>query len=198
MDTGFDAATLWRLRVAASLATALPVRVLVTDGPRLLFEVRRPPLPEHPARTLVPPCWFRAAVAGTWVTGSGPPSPLLDVMRDAADLGVSTVLDHPGAALAGGVWRLDHPGSAIHVFATGLAPCGARAAIGTGPEVRALEPGYLCDPATGVTLVSATAGGDRDPDATLDVVHGMLARCVAAELVAEVGAGTPPGGPGRP
>lgn len=191
MDARFDAATRWKLRVAASLSTALPVRVLVTDGPVLLFEVRRPPTPAAPGRMVLPPCWFR-----TMVTSARSPvlpgvGPLTEAMMTARQLEITPVLDHGGASLPGGIWRLDHPASVTYLFATGLRPCAARGALGTDPDVAALEPGYLFDPATDVTLVSATTGPTADPASTLDVVTGMLARCAATELLAEVAAGRP-------
>lgn len=193
MDSTLDEGTLWRLRVAASLATALPMRVLLTDGARLLFEVRRPPLPDRHTCALVPPCWFRAAVAGARSSVPGSDTALMQTMTSAGELGISLVLQHAGASLPGGVWRLDHPGSSIYVFATGLWLSAARAAVGSAPEVAALDPGFLGDPGTGVTLVSATAPSGAEPAATLDAVHGMLARCTAAELLAEVGASAPGG-----
>jgi len=193
MDSTFDEGTLWRLRVAASLATALPMRVLLTDSTRLLFEVRRPPLPDHPGGVFVPPCRFRAAVASARSSVLAADSPLTETMVGAGELGISLVLQHDGASLPGGIWRLDHPGSSVYVFVTGLWIRAARAAVGSAPEVAALDPGFLADPGTGVTLVSATAPSGADPASTLDAVHGMLARCTAAELLAEVGASAPGG-----
>ena len=180
MDVRFDAATRWKLRVAASLSTALPVRVLVTDGPVLLFEVRRPPTPADPGRMVLPPCWFRTLVTSARSPVLPGVGPLTEAMMAARQLGIAPVLDHRGASLPGGIWRLDHPASATYLFATGLRPCAARGALGTDPDVAALEPGYLLDPATDVTLVSATTGPAADPATTLDVVTGMLARCTPA------------------
>ncbi|MFP5317796.1 MAG: hypothetical protein ACLGI2_05815 [Acidimicrobiia bacterium] len=189
MDATFDPRTLWQLRVAASLATALPVRVLVTDGADLLFEVRRPEVPADPGRALVPPCWFRAMVASARSTVAMEAGPLSEAMLGARRLRIRPVLDHAGSSLPGGIWRLDHSSSATYVFASGLTEDAARVAAGADAPAAALEPGFLADPATGVTLVSATAGSTADPAAVLDVVHGMLAGCVAAELLAEMATG---------
>jgi hypothetical protein len=189
MDARFDAATRWKLRVAASLSTALPVRVLVTDGPVLLFEVRRPPTPADPGRMVLPPCWFRTMVTSVRSPVLPVVGPLTEAMVNARQLRVTPVLEHAGASLPGGIWRLNHPASATYVFATGLSQSAAQGAIGADPDVAALDPGLLSDPATGVTLVSATAGSTADPVTTLDVVTGMLARCAAADLLAEVAGG---------
>jgi hypothetical protein len=105
--------------------------------------------------------------------------PLLDGLRDPRDLEVSIVVDHPGEGLAGGIWRLDHPRTSTFVFPTSLRLAAARA----------LDPGFLADAATGVTLVSATAAGAGGALAgARDIVEGMLARCLAAELMGEVDA----------
>jgi len=117
---------------------------------------------------------------------------MVDELSHAGDLGISVVLEHRGAGLSGGIWRLDHCHSATYVFATGLGVGAARSAVGDGQgesgSTVALEPTFLEDRATGVTLVSATvpirAGGYAK--AALEVVQGMLGRCVAAELLAEL------------
>jgi hypothetical protein len=115
--------------------------------------------------------------------------PLLDGLRDPRDLEVSIVVDHPGEGLAGGIWRLDHPRTSTFVFPTSLRLAAARAAVGAEAGVPALDPGFLADAATGVTLVSATAAGAGGALAgARDIVEGMLARCLAAELMGEVDA----------
>jgi hypothetical protein len=189
MDTRFDAATRWNLRVAASLSTALPMRVLVADGSALLFEVRRPPTPADPGRMVLPPCWFRTMVTSVRSPVLPAVGPLTEAMVTARQLRITPVLDHAGAALPGGIWRLNHPASATYVFATGLPQKAAQIAVGADPDVVGLDPGFLSDPATGVTLVSATAGATADPVTTLDVVTGMLARCTTADLLADVTGG---------
>jgi len=119
---------------------------------------------------------------------------MVDELSQAADLGVNVVLEHRGVALSGGIWRLDHCHSVTYVFATALGVDPARRAVrdgqGESSTTVAFEPTFLEDRATGVTLVSATVptGGGR-ATAQLDVVEGMLGRCVAAELLAELAAG---------
>lgn len=181
MNPPFDDRTLWDLRVAATLVAAIPVNVTVTDGPRTVLEVRRPPFSEQ-AHPVVPPCWFRSMVAGARLGSSQAAEWFVDQLAGAESLSVGVDLRHCGAGFHGAIWRLDHPGSSIYVFATALSAAQARAALaGPAPEL-----GFFEDAGTGVTLVSKVVPGPgphhRDPVVT------MLGRCTAAELEADLAA----------
>ncbi|MGH9153616.1 MAG: hypothetical protein ACRD03_14705 [Acidimicrobiales bacterium] len=183
MTIPFDPSTFWHLRASATLAAAVSARVLLTDGARTLVEVRRPPLPEHAGHPLVPPCWFRSMVVHGRLGFPHGTNPLVDQLVAAARLAVRVELDHPGASLPGGVWRLDHPSTSTYVFATALPACSARAAVGAVTA----DGGFLEDSATGVTLVSATMAGETaGAEAAYGAALDMLARCAAAELVADL------------
>ena len=75
MREGLSEAGLRSFRVAATLAAVAPgVRLRICDGPRLLTEVHRPPLPTDADHREVPPCVFRLAVAGD-ESHPSPPQP---------------------------------------------------------------------------------------------------------------------------
>jgi len=183
VNPALDARTLWQLREAAALANAVPVRVTVVDGAHTLLEVVPPgraaeaPGPVGSRRHRVaPPCWLRALVAHIRAGLDGPDLELLATRT----VEIVVELDHRGASLAGGLWRLDHPGSSIYVFATSLRPHQAQAAAGGCP----FEVGFMADGAAAVTLVSVAAPGPGPRHQA--PVFDLLARCLAEELMAEV------------
>lgn len=180
MSTRFDDRILWKIRVAATLATTLPVRVTVTDRRRTILEVRRPPLPECEGHPVVPPCWFRSVVARACSDGDAGLASLIGSAVDDDDVGVTVDLQHCGTELPGDIWRLDHPGSSFYVFATSLGPEEARSAIGE-PD---LELGVLGNADTGVSLVSVFAPGPGPQHR--ETVHTILGRCAASELEADL------------
>lgn len=198
MPALFDPPDLWQLRVAATLVAAAPMSARVSDGDRTLLRAMRPPFPDNAEHAVVPTCWFHSMVAHARtgvVLGTGP---ILDCLLRAGSLRVGLELHHPGEALPGGVWRLDRHCAPLYLVATSLG--GERAkevATGGLPPVaaggrRALEVGYLEDQATGVTVVSISvpplrAGQGADAAAVdLALVHDVLARCLAAELIDDI------------
>ncbi len=207
MARSFDTWVMNRLRVAATLAAVAPVRVRVGDGERTVLEVRRPPLPQCPGHTVVPPCWFRSMVVDS-LRGLAPGSGT--IMASLTDINIVTVdvaLAHPGMTLPGGIWRIDHQHSWAYLFTTTLGIDATRSAAAEGrPDIAvdtsvgdSLQVGFFEDEATGVTLVctSGPVGDERSAAHYLEVVHTMLVPCATAELCSELEQRTAGGAEGR-
>lgn len=204
----FEPAAMWNLRVAATMAAALPVRVVVADGDRTILEVMRPPLPVASEHPVLSPCWFRSMVvqarSGVYaITG-----PLMDSLEHADALSVRVTLAHSGDVLPGGVCRLDHHDESVYVLASELPAAGVRQALCDGDDDRegmtgiAAPPAVSCleDRGTAVTLVSATfppVAEARPGAVDVDVVHSLLARCRAVELIEDLDARSDEGGGGQ-
>jgi hypothetical protein len=166
-----------RLRVAATLAHRLPVRLRLRHAEAVVLEVARPPFPEESASRWLPPCAFRAAVHTAWKRHqAGEPQRMasLPLHTDpAVDVGVPP----GGRTRPGGMYELPWAGGTLHAFATAV-DAGLCRAVAHLTDV-----GYHTDAATGVSLFHILAE-EGDEAAAVDLMESTLGRLATEELLA--------------
>jgi hypothetical protein len=165
------------LRVAATLAHRLPVRVRVRHVDHVVLEVARPPFASGATTRWLPPCAFRAAVGTAWRRHrEGERQRFADLPLDtdpAIDVGVPP----GGLTRAGGLYQLPWDGGTLHAFASDVDPLLCKRAAA------AVEVGYHTDPATDVSLFHVLAEAGEDAVA-VELMEGLLARLATEELLA--------------
>jgi hypothetical protein len=180
-----DDRTMTDLRMAATLVHALPGITLRVAGQRARFRVGHTVEGSPEALT---PCGFRMAVThahqlrregrGGGFFGLCPGEvPELELTGDDGH-----------AVRPGGICVVEDPDGFRIAAATVLAPAACHAELAgpaEGPE-DAVALGLHRDEATEVTLVHARAEDEEDLELAVRAVESALARCAAAELLAEL------------
>lgn len=167
------------LRVAATLAHCLPVRLRIRCAGRLAVEVARPPFAPEPGAVWCTPCQFRAAVAGAWATAQQGKAVAMRGLPEGAEPAVEVGLPPGASGRPGGLWRFPADG-AVRWVAAAVGPPG-RMWVAAQPD--------LClrvDEATGVVVASAVAEEAEEEDVVVDTLEGLVAELSVGALLADL------------